>query len=80
MQGRGVRIPEEVSAIGFDDMPVSRLVSPKLSTVRQNPEARAEAAMEALQKLRSHEEMPSEIMLPVEPVLRESTAGLSGAP
>jgi LacI family transcriptional regulator len=34
MKERGIRIPEDVSLIGIDDMPFCNLVSPRLSTVR----------------------------------------------
>jgi LacI family transcriptional regulator len=30
---RGLRLPEELSIVGFDDAPISRYVYPKLSTV-----------------------------------------------
>ncbi|MFC7659099.1 substrate-binding domain-containing protein [Pseudonocardia benzenivorans] len=31
----GLRIPEDVSVVGFDDLPVSALLTPRLTTVRQ---------------------------------------------
>ena len=31
----GIRVPEDVSIAGFDDLPISRLVAPALTTVRQ---------------------------------------------
>jgi LacI family transcriptional regulator len=30
---RGMRLPEDLSIVGFDDAPISRYVYPKLSTV-----------------------------------------------
>ena len=30
---RGLRLPEDLSIVGFDDAPISRYVYPKLSTV-----------------------------------------------
>jgi DNA-binding LacI/PurR family transcriptional regulator len=43
---RGVRIPEEVAIIGFDDLPIARLSTPALTTIRQPLKEMAEAAYE----------------------------------
>lgn len=34
-RGVGLRVPEEVSVVGFDDLPVSALLTPRLTTVRR---------------------------------------------
>ena len=34
MQERGIRIPEDVSIVGFDDMPFCEVTTPRLTTVR----------------------------------------------
>ena len=41
---RGVRIPEAVAIIGFDDLPMARLSTPALTTIRQPLKEMAEAA------------------------------------
>ncbi|GAB2712760.1 LacI family DNA-binding transcriptional regulator [Kitasatospora kifunensis] len=40
----GLRIPEDLSVVGFDDLPVARWVGPPLTTVRQPLTEMAEAA------------------------------------
>lgn len=34
-KGAGIKVPEDVSVAGFDDLPVASLLSPRLTTVRQ---------------------------------------------
>jgi LacI family xylobiose transport system transcriptional regulator len=40
----GLRIPQDVSVVGFDDLPLARWISPPLTTVRQPLTEMAEAA------------------------------------
>ncbi|TMC69351.1 MAG: LacI family transcriptional regulator, partial [Chloroflexi bacterium] len=35
LRARGMRVPEDVSVVGFDDIPVSSVFDPPLTTVRQ---------------------------------------------
>jgi LacI family transcriptional regulator len=37
LRGRGLRVPEDVSIIGFDDAETAKLISPPLTTVRADP-------------------------------------------
>lgn len=48
---RGVRVPEDVSLIGFDDLPGSRYVIPPLSTIHQPVYELGQAAARTLLKL-----------------------------
>ena len=36
LQERGLRVPDEVSVIGFDDIPAASLTTPSLSTIMQD--------------------------------------------
>lgn len=44
----GIRIPEDLSIIGFDDIPLCRYTAPSLSSVRQNREEIGRSAFYAL--------------------------------
>ena len=44
----GLRIPEDISIMGFDDIPMCRFTTPPLSTIRQNRTALGKSAFYAL--------------------------------
>lgn len=44
----GIRVPEDVSIVGFDDVPIAALVTPRLTTVRQPAREMGERATELL--------------------------------
>jgi LacI family transcriptional regulator len=77
LRKRGLSIPEDVSIIGFDDVPSARTAVPPLTTVRQNVMPMAGAAVDlALRLLVTKSETPSacEIVCPIELIIRHSTA------
>ncbi|ANY84360.1 hypothetical protein BB934_39800 (plasmid) [Microvirga ossetica] len=39
LQGRGLRVPDDVSVLGFDDLPFASMMSPRLSTMRVERES-----------------------------------------
>lgn len=45
---RGLKIPEELSILGFDDIPLCRYTMPPLSTIRQNRAALGKSAFYAM--------------------------------
>jgi LacI family transcriptional regulator len=47
-QSRGVRIPDALEVVGFDDTPISRQLFPALTTIRQPITEMAEQATAAL--------------------------------
>ena len=69
---RGIRVPEDVSIIGFDDQAEAELFTPPLTTVHQPGEEMGIAAADALLKLIKGQdyEIPQ---LKAEVVVREST-------
>ena len=69
---RGLDVPGDISIVGFDDIFVSSLVSPALTTVRQPVgELGASAVDIALQLM--EDKPPTRTVLPVELVFRESS-------
>ncbi len=74
---RGLRIPEDLSVVGFDELPVSRWASPPLTTVRQPLAEMGNEAAQMLGELISG--MPlrtNRVELSTELIIRESTAAL----
>jgi DNA-binding LacI/PurR family transcriptional regulator len=70
-----LHIPEDLSVVGFDDLPVARWVGPPLTTVRQPLIEMAEAAAELVLALaRGEEPAQTRVELATELVIRESTA------
>ena len=73
LRTQGVAVPEEVSIVGFDDTPMCRLVTPALTSVRQDGARRAAVAMEKLQELKERRLGQTTLRLGVELIEREST-------
>ena len=48
LRDSGLRVPEDVSVIGFDDLPLSKYLVPQLSTVEQSVEIMAKRSVEIL--------------------------------
>lgn len=73
----GLRVPEDVSVIGFDNLPECDLTSPKLTTVAQDTEALARRVGECLfEMIREEKSMPLNQRDPVEIVERASVKNL----
>ncbi|WP_123523787.1 LacI family DNA-binding transcriptional regulator [Streptomyces sp. 840.1] len=70
---RGVRVPEDMAVTGFDGIPLSRIVQPPLTTVRQPIRQLGEQAVELLvQRLNNANREPVSLTLPVVPIRRRS--------
>ena len=69
----GIRIPEDMAVIGFDDISFSAVYTPSLSTVSQPQLALGEQAMQLLaEKLRDPRAPDSTVLLPHKLLLRET--------
>ncbi|MET7763632.1 LacI family DNA-binding transcriptional regulator [Streptomyces sp. NPDC005393] len=69
----GLRVPDDVSVTGFDDLALATAVEPELTTVRLPAEAVGAAGMRALMAVLDGE-APQDTTLPVELVTRGSSA------
>src|SRR5580693_4645870 len=78
LQEQGFRVPQDVSVMGFDDIPGAAFNTPTLTTVRQ-PLARMGqvAAQTLLERIAGRDDYPPEIAIEPELVVRESTAKAS---
>lgn len=72
-RSRGLRVPDDLSVAGFDDVPQSAYMHPALTTVRQPLLAMGEAATRLLMDTIADPNRPAErIVLPTELIIRES--------
>ncbi|MFL6125626.1 LacI family DNA-binding transcriptional regulator [Actinophytocola sp.] len=73
LERRGVRIPEDVAVVGFDGIPLGRMVRPSLTTVSQPMRRLGETAVNLLiERLAEPTREPRSVMLPVTQTRRES--------
>ena len=71
----GMRVPEDVSVIGFDDIEGAAFNVPSLTTVRQPLAQMGQiAAQTLLERIESKKDSPAEILIRPELVVRQSTA------
>jgi LacI family transcriptional regulator len=80
VQEAGLRVPEDIAVVGFDDVQIAPLVSPALTTIRQDKAAIGQAAAAALvTMIEDPEAVPPVVTVPVELVVRASSAAPSPA-
>lgn len=70
---RGIRVPEDVSVIGFDDVDICRFMEPPLTTVHQNRMMMSQSAVQKLIKMIEDGEPPSPLVVPMQLIARAST-------
>ena len=76
----GVHVPRELAVVGFDDIGLASLITPQLTTVRQDMQALGEAAAEGLGRMiEDPQAAPARTLVPTQLVVRTSS-GASGAP
>lgn len=76
----GLRVPEDISVIGFDDIELARYVTPKLTTIRQRSEEIGEAAVDILiQQINKKEKLKIRKIIPVDLIVRDSCCELKSS-
>jgi LacI family transcriptional regulator len=74
-RARGIRVPEELSVVGFDDSEEAAIVTPALTTVRQPLAEMGRMAISLLLRLLEHQRVEAmSIELATRLVVRQSTA------
>jgi LacI family transcriptional regulator len=75
-QEHGIRVPEDISVVGFDDIQAAGYINPPLTTVRQPMLHMGETAARTLiDRLEGRMKDVAEIMIEPELMVRRSTAG-----
>ena len=73
----GVRVPQDISLVGFDDIPFSSRTIPSLTPIRQPIQRVGSLAAETLIQIIDHPEtQPRQVILPTELIVRGSCGGV----
>jgi DNA-binding LacI/PurR family transcriptional regulator len=76
---RGLRVPDQLSIIGFDDMDFARVLEPPLTTVALDAELLGSTSFELLEMRIKGRPTRRQVVLPAELLVRGSTARRRGA-
>lgn len=77
LRAGGMAVPEQVSVIGFDDIPAASMVTPPLTTMRQDTQLAGEVLVDTLLKLMQGEQAEGTV-LPCKLVVRDSCGAKQG--
>ncbi len=72
LEARGIRVPEDVAVVGFNDTPLSRAVTPPLTTVPWRMYERGQKAAELLLEMLAGRPVPDQVLLPATLIVRRS--------
>jgi LacI family transcriptional regulator len=73
LRKHNIRVPEDMSIVGFDDIDQSEESDPPLTTLRQNKQALGQGAVQRLMQLIQGGEPPDPLNVPTEMIVRAST-------
>lgn len=75
----GLKVPDDVSVVGFDDVHLAEFVYPPLTTVRMSRSDLARGAFEALLAIRETPDRHSQPTIPTNLIVRQSTTWPRGS-
>lgn len=80
LQRHGIRVPQDVAVVGFDDIPYGRTATPTLTTISPDRAEVARLAVDSLVRQRAaadagRDHEPRSLEVPFRLVVRESTVG-----
>lgn len=70
---RSIKVPEQMKVVGFDDVEISSLTTPQLTTIHQPIEEMCKYAVETILRRIAGETVPTKTILPVSLIERDST-------
>jgi DNA-binding LacI/PurR family transcriptional regulator len=76
----GIRVPDDISVVGFDDIPFAQFADPPLTTVRQPHVAKGLAAGRLLLARLEGQPVDDAVLLPTEIISRGSTGPPGNVP
>lgn len=68
-----IRIPEDIKLVGFDDVDISQLTTPRITTVHQPIKEMARFSIELIDAKYNNIEVNEKTILPIKLIIREST-------
>jgi LacI family transcriptional regulator len=75
LRDANLRVPDDISVVGFDDIKAAAYHNPSLTTIRQPLHDMGQSAARILlQRIQGFKEYPKEFAVPPELIIRESTA------
>lgn len=78
LKKNGLKVPDDISVVGFDDVFLTRISDPSLTTVKQNIAEKGKTATQILIKLINNEiKEKRDIIIPVDIVERDSVKDIS---
>jgi DNA-binding LacI/PurR family transcriptional regulator len=77
LREKGLRVPEDISIVGYDDTQESVYISPSLTTIKQDLPLVSEQAMDLLMKRIAGKEIPLVTALKPKLIIRDSVRKLN---